>query len=224
MSLRQENRPFSVQNIVDALQKNGVKKTAVERSLASLVEKGTVSKKEYGKAKIFILAQDKIELPDPEEVKQLDEEIKSLTDDLSQATERVNAHRTKLSALKKEYTLEEAKARNAQLAAELTEKDAKRNALGDGSKLTSKEDKLKLEQNYYDTKLLWKRYKRIVKDIAGHIGEATGKKNSELFEDMAVETDESVNIKISDFPDIQNPSKSRRVANPKRAIKRQRQN
>lgn len=200
-----------------------MKKTAVERSLASLVEKGTVSKKEYGKAKIFILAQDKIELPDPDEVKRLDEEIKTLTKDLSQATERVSAHQSKLNALRKEYTLEAARERDAQLVEELATKEAKRENLGDPSKLTSKEDKLKLEQSYYDVKSLWKKYKRIVTDIVNQIGEATGKKNSELFEDMAVETDESVNVKISDFPDIQNPSKVRRGTNPDRVLKRQRQ-
>ena len=37
---REENRLFSVQNIADALQKNGANKGAVERSLAALVKKG----------------------------------------------------------------------------------------------------------------------------------------------------------------------------------------
>lgn len=212
-----------MQNIVDALQKNGVKKTAVERSLASLVEKGLVKKKEYGKAKIFILAQDKIELPDPEEVTRLDEELKSMLAEVSDLTERNDNLQSTVNMLKSQYTLEQAKVQDEKLTNVLAEKDAKRADLGDGSKLMTTEDKLKLEKDYYNVRALWKKYKRIVTDIVNQIGEATGKKNSELFEDMGIETDESVNIKISDFPDIQNPLKANRFGNTKRAIKRQRQ-
>lgn len=210
--------------MVDALQKHNVKKTAVERSLASLVEQGIVTKKEYGKAKIFILAQDKIQLPDPDEVKELDDEIKSLATDLQQAEDRVAAQRAHLASLKAEYTLEGARERSEQLEKDIKQKEEKRALLGDGSKLMSKEDKLKLEQTYYNTKTMWKKYKRIVKDIAGHIGEATGKKDKELFEEMDVDTDEAVNVKISDFPDIQNPSKKQRrlSSSNNKAIKRQR--
>lgn len=212
-----------MQNIVDSLQRHGVKKTAVERSLASLVEKGSVSKKEYGKAKIFILRQDKIDLPDPEEVSRLDAEVNTLTAELTDVTERNENLQSALTALKQEYTLDQAKARDGHLADELARKEEKRSTLGDGSKLMTKEDKLKLENDYYNIRALWKKYMRIVTEIVNQIGEAMGKKNSELFEDMGIETDESVNIKISDFPDIQNPMKVRRLANPNRAIKRQRQ-
>ena len=64
---------------MDALQKDGVKKTGTERALASLVSKGSVTQKTYGKIHIFIIAQDKLELPDPEESQRVDAEIKSLT-------------------------------------------------------------------------------------------------------------------------------------------------
>lgn len=212
-----------MQNIVDALQKHGVKKTAVERSLASLVEKGLVKKKEYGKAKIFILSQDKIELPDPEEVTRLDEELKSMVAEVSDLTERNDNLQSTVNMLRSQYTLEQAKVQDEKLTDDLAEKDAKRADLGDGSKLMTTEDKLKLEKDYYNVRALWKKYKRIVTDIVNQIGEATGKKNSELFEDMGIETDESVNIKISDFPDIPNPLKANRFGNTKRAIKRQRQ-
>lgn len=205
------------------MQKDGVKKTAVERSLASLIEKGLVKKKEYGKAKIFILAQDKIELPDPDEVKRLDEELKAMITELSDVKERNENLQATVDLLKGQYTLEQARTRDTDLTDELAGKEQKRAELGDGSKLMTTEDKLKLEKDYYNVRGLWKRYRRIVTDIVNQIGEATGKKNSELFEDMGVETDESVNIKISDFPDIQNPLKAKRFGNANRAIKRQRQ-
>lgn len=221
--LTKENRPFSVQNIVDALQKQNVKKTGVERSLASLVSKEKVVKKEYGKAKIFIIRQDTIQVPDEQEMKSIDDDIKNLTLELDQTTTRTDKLKDELGALKNQLTLEQAKERDAKLQKELSKKEAKRQSLGDGSKLMSKEDKFKMEQTYYNLRSLWKKYKRIINDVTDQIGEATGKKNKELYEEMCIETDEDMDIKISDFPEIQNPSKVRRLSTNNRPFKRHRQ-
>lgn len=212
-----------MQNIVDALQKHNVKKAAVERSLAMLVEKGKVSKKEYGKAKIFIVRQDKIDMPDDDDMVKLDAEIKTLTSHLTDAAARTEKMQGELVLLNKEYTLEEARKRNEELTNELDKKEEKREALGDGSELVSKDDKLKMDHTYYNVRSLWKKYKRIVTDIANQIGEATGKKNAELYEEMGIETDKAVNVDISDFPEIQNPLKTKRSTTAMCAPKRQRQ-
>lgn len=212
-----------MQNIVDALQKHNVKKTAVERSLATLVEKGKVSKKEYGKAKIFIVRQDNIDMPDEQEMVELDTEIKTLSAQLTEVTSRTEKLQDELALLSKEYTLEEARKRDVELTHDLAKMEEKREALGDGSKLISKDDKIKMEQTYFNVRSLWKKYKRIVTDITNQIGEATGKKNAELLEEMGVETDDAVNVNISDFPEIQNPLKAKRPATTSRTSKRQRQ-
>lgn len=212
-----------MQNIVDALQKHNVKKTAVERSLASLIEKGKVSKKEYGKAKIFIVRQDSIEMPDEDEMVNLDTEIKTLNTQLTDVTARTNKLQDELALLNKEYTLEEARKRDEELTNELAKKEQKREGLGDGSKLISKDDKFKMDHTYYNVRSLWKKYKRIVIDITDQIGEATGKKNAELHEEIGIETDEAVNVNISDFPEIQNPLKTKRTIPATCAPKRQRQ-
>ncbi|CAN8074391.1 unnamed protein product [Agarophyton chilense] len=210
--LKAQNRPFSVQNIVDSLQKSGVKKTAVERSLASLVEKKLVTKKEYGKAKIFIASQDIIEIPNPDEVKRLDEEISELQEQLSSISGETDQLSGVASALRAELTLDEAKKRTKELIEETEQKEQKLASLGDGSSLMSKEDKEKLELFYYQARSLWKKYKRIVTDITDAIGEASGKKLEELFEELGIDSDAAANVKLSDFPDMKNPVKRKGTA------------
>lgn len=205
--LKTRNRPFSVQNIVDSLQKAGIKKTAAERSLASLVEKKLVTKKEYGKAKIFIAAQELINIPSQEEVDELDAEIKKLQEELSSVSGQVDELSKNANRLRSELTLEEAKEKAAELNEAIEAKEKKIRSLGDGSTLMSKEDKQKLELSYYHARSLWKKYRRIVTDITDAVGEASGKKRSELFEELAIESDEAANVKLGDFPEIANPAK-----------------
>ena len=65
--LRDRNAPFSVQLLVDNLQTKKVKKSQVERSLDALVSEGKVTRKEFGKTKIFFLAQEQVLLLGHEE-------------------------------------------------------------------------------------------------------------------------------------------------------------
>lgn len=212
-----------MQNIVDSLQKHGVKKTAVERSLATLVEKGDVNKKEYGKAKIFLLAQDKLKLPDSQDAAATDVDLRTLTETLSETEGRLGTLRDRTAYLKGQLTLEEVTQRLNKLEDQLVSKSAKRERLGDGSSLMSKEEKANGDKRYYDIRQLWKKYKRLVKEVLDQISEATGKKISELNEDIGIETDEDVNVKFTDFPDIPNPLKANRTQPSNRIAKRHRQ-
>lgn len=209
---------------MDALQKEGVKKTAVERALATLVENGQVNKKEYGKAKIFLLAQDKLDLPDAEDMASTDAELRTLSEKLNGLNSAIEEKKGRLAHLKSQYTFEGASERVEKLSDELTTKLARRERLGDGSALMSKEEKLNVEKAYSDMRLLWKKYSSLVKGIVDQISEATGKKRSELYEEIGVETDEDVNVNFAEFPEIGNANKGRRVIATGRStpVKRQR--
>lgn len=212
-----------MQNIVDALQKQGVKKTAVERALATLVEKGQVNKKEYGKAKVFLLAQDSLELPNAEDIATLDKQILDLNGELEQYNQRILSKREQVSTLKSQYTLVDAKKRINFLESEVASKTSKRSKLGDGSTLFSKEDKLAIDKAYYDLRLLWKKYRGLVTTILDQISEGTGKRKGELHEEIGVETDEGVSVNLNDFAEIANPSAVRKGTPLARNSKRQRQ-
>lgn len=191
-----------MQNIVDALQKEGVKKTAVERSLAALVEKGQVHKKEYGKAKIFILDQSHLELPDADDIAETDARLRTLTETLQSVQQRLGSKRERVAELRAQLTLEEAQEKVRNLQDDLTTKRARRERLGDGSALMSKEDKVGIDKEYGSMRTAWKKYSRMVKEIIDQIGEATGKTKKDLYEEVGVETDEEVKVNICDFPEV----------------------
>jgi 26S proteasome regulatory subunit, ATPase 3, interacting protein len=208
----QQNRPFSVQNIVDALQKFGVKKTGVERALAALVAKGVVSKKEYGKMSIFILAQDKLELPDQGETEVTDIEIKDLSGKIQVLGEDISNLREQIARLQSIRTLEEAREELQRLESEISTKEAKLEKVGDGSELIDEEEKLQLETAYFKVFSAWKKRKSMVRNVADLIGESSGMKAKDFYSEVGVETDEDVNIDIAQFPEIKNPCKP--IRNP----------
>lgn len=202
------------------MQKDKVKKTAVERSLASLVAKGTVRKKEYGKTKLFLLSQKNIELPDEEETKAIEDELKTLTAELQSVTAEVADFRSQEAALRAKLTVDEATKQCEDLEKEMEEKQAKLALLGDPSKLPTKEDKLEVEKEYFRMRMAWKKRKRIVKNIVDQVSEAMNKKPKELAEMIGIETDEEVKVDIADFPEIADPTKAKLSA--RRPVKRQR--
>lgn len=208
--LQRNNRPYSVQNIVDSLQKQGIKKTAVERSLASLVERKLVTKKEYGKAKIFLATQGNINIPDAEAVEKTETELRELTESLEETTKNVALLRQRRGTLAGALTLDEARHRVKEVEDVLAQKKGKRGALGDASNLFSKEDKMKLETSYFTIRQKWKAYRRIVIDIADRVSEATGRKRTDIYSEIGIETDEQADISYASMPDMQNPAKRAR--------------
>lgn len=201
-------------NIVDSLQRQGVKKTGAERALASLVAQGHVHKKEYGKSNIFILSQDKLELPDVEETAALDEEVKQLTAQTAELDEVIGGLRARMAQLGITLSLDEANAELERLTVVAAEKEGKLARLGDGSSLLTKEDKLKVETKYFAMLSAWKTRKKLVKNIADTIGESSGMKPAEFYEKVGVEVDEDVGVNIADYPQIDNPAKRKRQGGP----------
>ena len=66
------NRPYSVQDILNNYQ-SSMKKKFLEQSLEQLVKSGKVTLKEYGKAKVFLISQDRFPPVDPKLLDELDQ-------------------------------------------------------------------------------------------------------------------------------------------------------
>ena len=81
--LRDRNAPFNVQLLVDNLQTKKVKKSQVEKALATLVTEGKVTRKEFGKTKIYFLAQANLEKATTEELTSLKGRAAELKNDVS---------------------------------------------------------------------------------------------------------------------------------------------
>jgi hypothetical protein len=66
------NRPYSVQDILNSFQ-SCMRKKQCEEALGQLVEEKVVSLKEYGKAKVYLVNQDRFPEVDNSLLEQLDE-------------------------------------------------------------------------------------------------------------------------------------------------------
>ena len=70
-----QNRPYSIQNILDNLR-GTVPKKICETVLDALCEEKVLTMKEYGKAKIYLANQDNFPANNPAQIAEIDNQIK----------------------------------------------------------------------------------------------------------------------------------------------------
>uniref|UniRef100_A0A7S3A8Q2 Homologous-pairing protein 2 homolog n=2 Tax=Rhodosorus marinus TaxID=101924 RepID=A0A7S3A8Q2_9RHOD len=215
--LSARNRPFSLQQIVDGLQSKGLKKTACERALNVLVENGNVTLKEFGKAKIFLCRQDSIEIPDEQEMLQMDSEITHKAHELKQLTEKRQVLEKQISALNTAISLSDAISKCDQLSEEIAESKRKLDAMGPESEQVTEEEKKRVEDQYKKMRKEWTSRKRTAKDILDGISEGGGKKPKELVEEIGLEMDEKQDSALAQLPAIDEPNKRNGIGKYRRA-------
>lgn len=71
-----------------------VGKTAVTKALTTLVEKGEISGKAYGKQWVYVARQDTLPAPSPEELDRLDSEIEGLKASVAEQREATRTVQT----------------------------------------------------------------------------------------------------------------------------------
>lgn len=125
--------------MVDALQKHSLKKTGIEKALAVLLNKDIIIKKEYGKAKIFLINQGNFEAVDLEGMKDLDGEIKEVEGKVELLRGEIEVVEGEVRGLRGELRLEEARERVRELEKEVGVVEGKLEKVR-GGKVVSKED------------------------------------------------------------------------------------
>ncbi len=202
---------------MDALQSENIKKSGVERSLAALIEKDAVTLKTYGKTKLYLQCQAKIELPDEETAKAEEAELAELVKSVEEIDAELSELRSEEARLKSSMTLDEAKQAIAEVEASVEKKTAELSELGDPNELPTEEEKASVELSYYRARLAWKKRKKIVKNIVDTVSEAMNKKPKELMELIGLEDDEEAGVDLASFAEIPDPAKTN-----KRPMKRKR--
>mmetsp|Transcript_6393 Transcript_6393/g.19333 ORF Transcript_6393/g.19333 Transcript_6393/m.19333 type:complete len:237 (-) Transcript_6393:2974-3684(-) len=198
--MSRQNRPFSLQQVVDALQSSGLKKTGCERALMSLVEKEKVTMKEFGKAKIFLCRQENIDMPSEDEMKKLDEDVRTATEELEQLDEQFVELAESVNKLKSTMSIEEARAKSDELNRDIAAFEEKLASFGPHRKQVTQEEKDAIESLYTRMRDEWRKRQRMAKDIVNMISEGLGKKPSELNEEMGIETDEAAGVSMDEMP------------------------
>ena len=213
--LRDRNAPFNVQLLVDNLQTKKVKKSQVEKALATLVTEGKVTRKEFGKTKIYFLAQANLEKATTEELTSLKGRAAELKNDVSSERQMLSSmQKAELTSAEIKKEVQTCKKHVADAKAKLELLDSKS---GSVSKESFTETRLLLQQNL----VLWRKYKKMFNEIWGSMAESMGdefdkKKEKKLQTDIGIEADESAGVEYSSLDSIVNRSEvpKKRRLNP----------
>lgn len=191
------NRPFSVNDVFSSLQREGVGKSAVEKALDQLVKENKIFMKLNGKQKIYCLIQpDSATAEDQKEIQSIDEEMLETNLVLRQVEDKFKESEVELKMLRGSISTEEAKIKVIEIekaVAELKSKLDKLSSKNVGSNLSEKE-KEQVKKDYEKVTKEYRKRKRLCMDILDSILENYPKPKKALFEDIGIETDESVNM------------------------------
>jgi hypothetical protein len=196
---RNANRPYSVINITDNLRKE-ISKPNVQKIVDDLANKGKLSRKEFGKTKVYWYNQEQFVGLDcsAESLASLDMQYKAKTEEFARVSQ---------SAAKKELALQGllAEPADADLESKLKELQAEVEAMrtkaamldaNNGKALLTAADKEKMTKDFSKYRKAWVERKRMCTDRLDDLAEGLEKKRKDVAEMVGVETDEEIGIAI----------------------------
>ncbi|RKP05935.1 Tat binding protein 1-interacting protein-domain-containing protein [Thamnocephalis sphaerospora] len=188
--LRRTNRPFSAGNNLH----NAVTKTAAQKILNQLSERGDVVCKTYGKQQVYVIKQDGGEAPSTEQLQEMDAEIAQLQTQVGALSQETKKLSSVLQGLTTALTTEEVKRTLNELKEENARHEAKLATLRKGGVTIDPQERKRTEAEYEKCRALWKSRKRLFTDIFSAVTEHHPSKPKALMEEIGVETDEDVGV------------------------------
>ncbi|KAJ7954079.1 homologous-pairing protein 2-like [Quillaja saponaria] len=207
--INEQNRPLNSQNVADALQKFNLKKAAIQKALDNLADSGRISFKEYGKQKIYIARQDQFDIPNNEELNQMKEEKAKLQQQLEEEKKAIIEVEGEIRTLQSNLTLEQIYQRESKLRTEVDELENKLAKLRGGVTLVRPGDRKVVEEMFSEKLSLWRKRKRMFKDIWDVITENSPKDPKEFKEELGIEYDEDAGASLQSFSDLLQHGKKR---------------
>ncbi|KAM3175858.1 hypothetical protein ACTXT7_007670 [Hymenolepis weldensis] len=176
--MTRENRPFSVNDVVTALQKaHG--KTALSKAIDELVLEDALVEKVYGKQKVFVVPQDKLPSLDDSELKAMDCEITSLSSKVQHLNDKIKLAESELKSVESSLSLEEALKMNADIETQITEFRRKIGECGSEQPVSVEEFKT-VETKQKSAVAEWRKRKRMAMEIVDAIAESYPKSRFQL--------------------------------------------
>lgn len=170
--------------------------------MAALAEAGKLTCKEFGKTKIYVAVQEGLaELSAEEKVSKL-QQIEELKARYKQEEESVSSLRKELAAMSSTLTVEEIQQEIAKLTTQTQELGAKLAALRGGATLVSSEEVAAVEAQVSQALDGWRRHKRIFMSIWHQVSENMDGKQADLFEEIGVDSDETIGVVLSEFQQL----------------------
>lgn len=188
------NRPFSVNDVVSGLQRQGVGKSAAEKSLDKLAGENKIVVKLNGKQKIYCVAQPDSTAADQTEVLAIDEELLKTNEAVREAERKYKQSEAELKSLQGTYSLDEAERKVTELEATVAELRRRLDRTTKTSGDVSEKDRALVKKDYERFTKEYRKRKRMCVDILDSILENCPKPKKALFEEIGIETDESVGM------------------------------
>lgn len=196
--LNRQNRPYSAIDIFNNLHKE-YGKTAVEKACETLSEEGKISKKIYGKQKVFVAVQSQFPNVDDNEIKEMDQKVVTLNEQVQIRQEEVRKLEGEIKGFNSSISTEEARKLIKELDHENQTLSLKIAKLKEGGNVISPQEKERVYSSRTKYVKEWRKRKRMGNDILGAILEGYPKTKKQLYEEIGVETDEDFNVAIPEI-------------------------
>ncbi|KAJ2815907.1 hypothetical protein FBU31_006763, partial [Coemansia sp. 'formosensis'] len=148
-------------------------------------------RKDNGKQQIFFAIQTSIDVPSVEDAEEEEDLIKERGEQADKLKDENRTLALRLQALTSALTDDQIRERIAKLTYEIKSNEERLSQLRSGEVISPQERK-KIETEHAAMLKLWSSRKRIFKNISDTIAEQYPGKMKDLFEEIGVETDESV--------------------------------
>jgi len=190
------NRPFSSNDVFSNLQRHGVGKSAVEKTLDQLVKDSKIFMKLNGKQKIYCVVQPDSTAEDQNEIQSIDEELMKINEALREVERKYKESEIEVKTLQGTYSTEEAKSKVAEMEKTVSELKSQLDQMSKTSagNVMSLKDRGQVKKEYETVTKEYRKRKRMCTDILDSILENCPKPKKALFEEIGIETDESVGM------------------------------
>lgn len=197
--LKAQNRPYSAIDIVNNLHKEHGK-TAVQKALDLLVADGKIAEKLNGKQKAYVIRQEGLPSASDAELAELDAGVAAANQRTKELTDEAKSVEAEARKLEAEPTTEAAAGEAAVLAKEVSLLEKRLAALkaqrGGGDAAAGKAEREKVAVERVRAVAEWRKRKRWCGDVTDAILESYPKPKRTLFEEVGIETDEEVGVKV----------------------------
>ena len=189
--MKEKNRPYSVINVFENLR-GAVTKTETQRIMDALADKGTLTKKAFGKALVYWYDQASLPAYSPEQLATCRAELKAMKETAAQLDQNLASRAAELNALKLEPTdtaLTEVLAASSDELEQLEARRRAAEATSGSSSSARAQNPDKLQAEFKKIRGVWGKRKRIVKEFLGKVADVTCSKEKVLAEEMGLELD-----------------------------------
>lgn len=191
------NRPFSSNDVFSNLQKQGVGKSAVEKALEQMVKENVLYMKLNGKQKVYCVVQPEMTEQDKIEIRSMDEELLQINLVLREVERKCKETEVEVKSLRNTCTMAEAKLKVAEMEETVAQLKSQLDCIKE-SKHTdvhvSEKDRELVRKNYEKYTKEYRKRKRMCTNILDSIMENCPKTKKALYDEIGIETDESVNM------------------------------